>query len=64
MILRAKSLGFSLDEIIALFELYDMDLSEKSQNEEGIKLTYQHLEKISELIQVLHEAETENRYED
>jgi DNA-binding transcriptional MerR regulator len=77
MIIRAKSLGFSLDEIIALFELYDMDRSEKSQYEEGIKLTYQHLEKIrtkiselkkieNALLQALQEAETEyqNRYED
>ncbi|MGE7927897.1 MerR family transcriptional regulator [Lysinibacillus xylanilyticus] len=77
MIIRAKSLGFSLDEIIALFELYDMDRSEKSQYEEGIKLTYQHLEKIrtkiselkkieDALLQALQEAETEykNRYED
>lgn len=70
MILRAKSLGFSLEEIVALFELYDMDRTEKSQYEEGIKLTYQHLDKIrtkiaelkkieDSLLKALQEAETE-----
>ena len=70
MIIRAKSLGFSLEEIIALFELYDMDRTEKSQYEEGIKLAYQHLNKvqtkISELkkledalLNAIHEAEEE-----
>lgn len=75
MIIRAKSLGFSLDDIVALFELYDMDRSEKAQFEEGIKLTYQHLDKIRKktnelkkleaaLLQALQDAENEynNRY--
>lgn len=57
MIIRAKSLGFTLEEIIALFELYDMDRSEKSQYEEGIKLTYQHLEKIRTKIVELKKLE-------
>lgn len=72
MIIRAKSLGFSLEEITALFELYDMDRTEKSQYEEGIKLTHQHLAKVQNkiaelkkiegaLLQALEEAEGEYR---
>jgi DNA-binding transcriptional MerR regulator len=73
MILRAKMLGFTLEEILSLFELYDIDPTEKAQYEEGIKMAYQHLQNVrmrkteleileEELLKAIREAET--KYKD
>lgn len=53
MILRGKILGFSLEEIANLLNLYDLDPSEKSQYEEGIKYVNDHLKQIRERIHEL-----------
>ncbi|MDI3329072.1 MAG: MerR family transcriptional regulator, partial [Alicyclobacillaceae bacterium] len=46
MILRGKMLGFSLQEIAVLIQLYDIDPTEKRQYEEGLRYAYKHLEEV------------------
>lgn len=57
MILKAKKLGFNLDEITSLLSLYDVDKSEKSQYEEGIKVAYNHLHDVQNRLKDLKELE-------
>ncbi len=70
MILRAKMLGFTLEEILSLFELYEIDPTQKAQYEEGIKMAYQHLQNVrmrmtelqkleEDLLKAIKEAETQ-----
>ncbi len=53
MILRGKVLGFSLQEIATLLSLYDLDPSQKTQYQEGIKYAYEHVKQVRGRIQEL-----------
>jgi len=68
MILRGKHLGFSLQDAAKLINLYDIDPSQVTQYEEGIKLAQQHLEEVrqrkielelleNDLLEVIADAE-------
>lgn len=57
MILKAKKLGFNLDEITSILSLYDVDKSEKSQYEEGIRVAYKHLQDVQNRLVDLKELE-------
>lgn len=57
MILKAKNIGFSLDEITSLLALYDLDRTEKSQYDEGIKVAYHHLHDVQNRLQDLMNLE-------
>ncbi|WP_216828552.1 MerR family transcriptional regulator [Alkalihalobacterium elongatum] len=59
MIIRAKTLGFSLEQTSSLFELYEIDPTQKKQFEEGIKLAYQHLETVQKRRKEFEELEAE-----
>lgn len=59
MILRGRMLGFSLDEMKELFQLYDADPSEKEQLKRGIELAKKHLEDIHSRMSEMRILETD-----
>lgn len=57
LILRGKLLGFSLQEIAELIQLYEIDPTARRQYEEGLKLAHKHLAEIRRRIEELKHLE-------
>lgn len=57
LILRGKLLGFSLQEIAELIQLYEIDSTARRQYEEGLKLAHKHLSEIRRRIEELKHLE-------